>query len=257
MRFARGACAAVLALLLASCAPTRESLLLDTRQVSAQQVMQAVRSAATPVAAFAGGGSVSVESPQASGSVFFSIVMRKPDSLLIRLEGPFGIDVGFLFMSRSHVVLYNAMENWYMDEPTGSAGMRSVLPISLPFDQMMDAFTGTFHLPAAGSPVSYVIDDDRFLLKFRQDADTASYWVDPELRVVTRYRIARGDSTIVEASADRFTEEGGHLMPRGVTVTIPTSAQSVSVYYSSLDPDPSTVSFVRTIPQRAHRRALR
>jgi hypothetical protein len=257
MQFPRSAHVLPLALLLASCAPTRESLMLDTRQVPADRVIQAVRNGETPDALFSGAGSVSFESPDMNGSVFFSVVMRRPDSLLVRLEGPFGLDVGHLFADRNHFVLYNAMENWYMDEPTSSAGMRSALPIDLPFDQMIDAFAGTFHLPATGTPVSYSVDDDKFLLRYRQGTDTASYWVDPLLRVVTRYQIVRGDSTVVDATADRFTEEGGRVVPRSITMTLPASSRSVSVFYSSIDPNPSTVSFARTVPARARRRILR
>jgi hypothetical protein len=257
MAFRSVALVVLLALVFVSCGPTRESLLLDTHQVSADRVIQAVRTADHRGALFSGEGSVSFESSDMSGSAFFSIVMHRPDSLLIRLEGPFGLDVGFLFANRTHIVLYNAIENWYTDEPTGNVGMRKALPVDLPFDQMIDAFAGSFRLPISGSPFSYSIDDDKFLLKFRQGTEIASYWVDPSLHVVTRYQLVRGDSTLAEATADRFTEDGDCIVPRSITMTIPSSTQGISIFYSNLEAHPSEVSFARTIPLRAVRRTFR
>jgi hypothetical protein len=257
MRFTHAASLCTLAILVASCAPTREALVLDTQQVPVERLLQLVRSETPPPGPFTGSGSVAVESPDMNGSIFFSIAMQRPDSILLRLEGPFGIDVGFLFMNRRHFVLYNAMENWYMDEPMSSASMRAALPIDLPFDQMVDAFAGTFALPAIGTPASYTIDDGRFLVKFRQGSAVVSYWIDPELHRATRYQVVEGDSVIIEANADRFTDEGGRTGPRSITLTLPPSSRSVSVFYSSLDYDPSSVSFTRTIPARARRRTVR
>jgi hypothetical protein len=257
MAFRRSAPVVLLALLVLSCGPTRESLLLDTQQVSADRVIEAVRTADRRGPLFSGEGSVAFESSDMNGSVFFSLAMHRPDSLLIRLEGPFGIDVGFLFANRDHVVLYNAMENWYIDEPTGDAGIRKALPVDLPFDQMIDAFAGSFRLPATGYPFSYSIDDKKFLLKFRQGTDVASFWVDPSLRVVTRYQLMRGDSMLAEATADRFTEDGDCSIPRSISLTIPSSSQSISIFYSSVEAHPSEVSFARMIPLRAARRTFR
>jgi len=245
-----------LALVLAACAPTREAMLLDTQRVPADRLMATVKQAEPTINAFTGRGSLAFDAPEMSGSVFFSIAMRKSDSALVRFEGPFGMDVGFLFASRNRFVLYNAMENWYINESTGSAAIHSVLPFDLSFDQLIDAFTGTFRLPAGRQPARYVIDDDRFLLVFSHGSDSSSYWVDPALRAVTQYRIAHKDSTIVEASTDRWTDDDGRAMPRHITLTFPHSSRSVSVFYSSVKLNPEEASFAYSVPPRARRRML-
>lgn len=249
--------ALLLGLLLAACAPNREALLLDVHRVPPDRLIAEVEAGATRMSSFAGKGSVAFEAPELSGSVFFSIVVQHPDSALMRFEGPFGIDVGFLFASRNRFVLYNAMENWYVNEPAGSSGLQSVLPFAIPFDQLMDALSGTFRLPAGRLPARYAIDDGRFLLMFPNGMDTTSYWVDPALRAVTQYRIAHGDSTAVLATTDSWTVEAGRVMPRRITMAFPGSARSVSVFYSSVTVNPDNVSLSHTVPPRARRRMLR
>jgi outer membrane biogenesis lipoprotein LolB len=245
-----------LALVYAACAPTRESLLLDTQRIPPDRLMATVLEAETQIATFTGRGSLAFDAPELSGSVFFTIAIRKPDSVLVHFEGPFGMDVGFLFASRNRFVLYNAMENWYVNEPANSAGIRSVLPFDLSFDQLIDAFTGTFRLPAGRQPARYAIDDDRFLLVFPEGSDSSSYWIDPALRAVTQYRISHKDSTVVEASADRWTEDDGRAMPRHITMTFPHTSRAVSVFYSAVHLNPEVPSFAYSVPSRARRRML-
>jgi hypothetical protein len=206
---------------------------------------------------FTGKGSVAFEAPELSGSVFFSIAVQNPDSVLMRFEGPFGIDIGFLFASRNRFVLYNAMESWYVDEPPTSAGLRSVLPFAIPFEQLVDALSGTFRLPAGRLPVRYSVDDGRFLLTFPNGMDTTSYWVDPAVRAVTQYRISRGDSIAVLATTDSWTQNENRIMPRRITIAFPGSARSVSVFYSSVTVHPDKISLSYEIPSRVRRRVLR
>jgi len=246
-----------LALVFAACAPTREAMLLDTQQLPPDRLIAAVAAAETQIDSFTGRGSMAFDAPELSGSVFFTIAMRKSDSVLVRFEGPFGMDVGFLFASRDRFVLYNAMENWYVNESTGNAAIRSVLPFDLSFDQLIDAFTGTFRLPAGRQPARYAVDDDRYLLVYSHGSDSSSYWVDPALRAVTQYTIAHLDSTIVEASAERWTEDDGRAMPRHITLTFPHSSRSVSVFYSAVQVNPEVASLAYSVPSRARRRTLR
>ncbi len=245
-----------LALMLPACAPTREALLLDVQQLPADEVIAIVRAEETELSSFTGNGSVAFDSPEMSGSVFFTVAIRNRDSILVRFEGPFGLDAGFLFADRERFVLYNAMENWYTDGFTKSAGIRSVIPIDLSFDQLIDAFTGTFRLPSGRRPARYEIDDDRFLLVFPQGSDSVSYWIDPALRAVTRYCLAHGDSTLADVSTDRWEGDVGSAMPHHITMNFPLTSRGVSVFYSSVTVNPTVVSLSYSIPARARRHTL-
>jgi outer membrane biogenesis lipoprotein LolB len=256
MTFRVLALALLLSLLLAACGPTRETLELDTQKVPASRLIALVQHRGVPDITLTGDGSIAFDSPRMSGSAFFSVAPRRADSVRVSLEGPFGLDVGFLYADRSHLVFYNAMENWYIDEPAGSPAIQKALPFDLSFGQLIEAFTGTFRLPASGSPVRYTIDDDRFLMTFVQDSDTASYWIDPALSVVTRYRVSRDNAVLIEGTAERWTDEGGELLPQSIAITFPPASSSVSVVYTSMTVNPDMPSFSHAIPSKARRRLL-
>ncbi len=248
---ARNAIAAVLALVFASCAGERAALRLDTDAVPATRLVDIVNGHAGALRSMTGRGSLAFEGPELAGSAYFTMAMKKPDSLIVRLQGPFGIDVGFLFLSRNRFVVYNSMENRVVAGVPSAAAMRSVIPIDMTYDQIVNAFSGTFqvrHDPAG--LVRYGTEDGEFVLTYACGTDTCTYWVDPQTEVVTRY-VVRGESgeTILEATASRIEEQDGLVAPRRIQVRL--SDRQISIYYSSLELNAPNPSFAYSVPENA------
>ena len=244
---------AVVLISLASCAPKKMELLLDTDQVSPADLLAMVQSGGKKLHSISGRGSVSFESPEIAGSAFFSVSLKKPDSLLVKLEGPFGIGMGMLFMDREKYLLYNGMENRVIQGVPDGSTFRSVLPIDLTHTQLLEAFSGVFTVSGSAEEVlEYIIDDDRFRLLLPCGTDTCIYWIDPASLLVTRYvRKNSAGATIVDAVSDVILEQDNTFAPRRITVVFPEAQRRVSVFYKSLhinDPDPS---FAFSIPRDA------
>jgi hypothetical protein len=250
IRFVRAGLAGLLTCLLAACSPGTADLVLNTDQVPAAEVLRRVSENAAGITAIEGSGSVDFESPEMGGSVFFTLALRKPDSLLIKFEGPFGMDVGFLFLSKSRYLLYNGMENTVISGVPSDAGIRWGIPLDLTVDQILDAFTGSFRLPAQIPPSRYVVDKDRFLLTYTRATGTESFWVDPSTSLITRYE-KTGTSSGMSAETALPEEQGSRHMPRRITLNFTDSGRRLSVYYSSLTINPERLSFRYTIPRSA------
>ena len=104
-------CAALaVAILLSSCSPKHAEILLDTRAITPRGLLDRVRAQEEKLQSIVGKGSVSFESNELAGSASFELSLRKPDSLLVLLEGPFGVDLGTIFLSREKYVMFNSME---------------------------------------------------------------------------------------------------------------------------------------------------
>jgi hypothetical protein len=200
----------------------------------------------------AGSGSVSFESPERAGSAYFDLSLKKPDSLLMTFEGPFGIGAGFLFLCRQKFVMYSGLDNRVTSGVPGPAAMRSVIPVDLTFDQIMDAFTGGFVLPDA-PPVRYTVDDGKYLLVYQIDGRTHSFWIDPEYDLVVRYEVhaPRGD-LLLEVESSQMVRREDLCVPRHVTVDFPVEGRRLSIHYTSLDLNAGDLSFAYTVPAGAH-----
>ena len=169
----------------------------------------------------------------------------------MRFQGPFGIGAGFLFLSRQKFVMYSSLDNRVMSGVPGPEAIRSVIPIELTFDQIMNAFTGGFILPDA-PPLRYTVDDGKFLLVYRIGDRTHSYWIDPEYSLVVRYEVhGDGGNLLLEAESSQIVRRDDVCVPRHVTVDFPNGERHLSIHYTALDLNADDLSFAYTVPAGA------
>jgi hypothetical protein len=235
-----------------SCSPHTAAVMSDVSTTPAAVIAGRVRQQEAFLATMAGRGSVSFETPDRAGSAFFDLSLRKPDSLLMTFEGPFGIGGGFLFLSRGQFVMYSSFDNRVISGVPGPAAIRAVIPVDLTFDQIMDAFTGGFVLPDE-VPVRYTVEDGKFLLVYLIDGRTHSYWIDPEYDLVVRYEVhAPGGDLILDVETSQMVRRDNLCVPRHVTVNFPDQGKRLSIHYTTLDLNAVELSFAYTVPAGAH-----
>jgi len=254
MRWMRPRLAAFsIALLLSSCAPKRSEMLLDTKATDAATLISLVRQHQDKLRSVVGKGTVTFESPEMAGTAAFELALKKPDSLLVTFEGPFGIDLGTLFISHEKYLMYSSMENKVVTGTPNAAAIRSIIPFDLTLDQVVGAFSGSFPFPSdLQSLQTYSVDDDRFLLLFRCGSNACKYWVDSRTVLVTKYEMRdEHDALIMDAVSSSFAEDGAASAPKRIRIRFPSQERQLSVSYSSItlnDPDPS---FAYSIPSNA------
>lgn len=242
-----------LALLLVSCAPKRSEVLLDTRATNAAMLISLVQEHQNKLRSVVGKGTVTFESPEMAGTAAFELALKKPDSLLVTFEGPLGIDLGTLFISRQKYLMYSSMENKVITGTPNTAAIRSIIPFDLTLDQVVGAFSGSFPFPSDPQTLqAYSVDDDRFLLIFRCGSNTCKYWVDNRYVNVTKYEMRdQHDGLIMDAVSSSFADDGAASTPKRIRIRFPAQERQLSVSYSSIslnDPDPS---FAYSIPSNA------
>jgi hypothetical protein len=247
------------AFFLAACSPRQADVALTTAAVSPSSLLQRIVARGGRIQSLEGSGTVTFESPEMAGSVFFHISLKKPDSLLLKFDGPFGIDAGFFFLSREFFVMYNRFENTVTDGSPDEGSIRKVIPFSMSSDEILNAFAGSFAVPANGTaPFRFTVDEDRYYLEYRSSDNFRHYWINPENDLITKYSVM--DTTgrvLVEASGERTTEQDGITVPRLITVTFPGDRRRVSIFYSQIVLNPSALSFAYTVPSGARKTLLR
>ena len=240
-------------LLLSSCSPKPSELLLDTKAVTASTLISLVQERQNKLQSVVGKGTVTFESPEIAGSAAFELSLKRPDSLLVTFEGPFGIDLGTLFISREKYLLYNSMENRVITGIPTSAAIRSLIPFDLTMDQVIGAFSGSFPMPSDSQSLqTFSIEDEMFLLTFRCGKNLCRFWVDNRDVLVRKYEVRNEhDDLIMDATSSSFAEDGAVHAPKRIRIRFPGQDRQVSVSYSSItlnDPNPS---FAYTVPPNA------
>jgi hypothetical protein len=244
-----------LPLLLAACGTTREGVVLDTGRVPAGELIGSVRSESARVRTLAGSGTIIFDNPRLSGTAEFTLALHKPDSLLLRLEGPFGIDLGLLFMDGRGYVAYNSMENEVMTGASDSTALRALIPVPLSPSQIVDAFSGRYPIDPDARILDYGIDDDRFLLTALCGTDTCRYWIDPEALAVTLYRrTGRDGRVLLEGELTRMTSIDDIRLPRSIVLRAPTRRSTLRILFADLEVNGEAPDFSYTVPANARRR---
>jgi hypothetical protein len=243
----------LLALAAFSCAPRRSELEGLPRPLPAPILLDEVTKRNAAVQTLVGRGNLTFDSPETAGSAFFRASLKRPDSLLLQIQGPFGIDVGTLFLSRGRYVMYNAIENAVYTGDPSSAAIRSLLPFDLSTEELINALGGIFPSPGDTAGARIVeIDGDITHLVFDVPGGRFDYWVDTDRLAVTKLRRQNGaGESLLEMEAGDFKEYDGISLPRRLRLTFPGSQRVVSVYYMSLSPNGDPPSFAFTVPPGA------
>ncbi|MGA9115930.1 MAG: DUF4292 domain-containing protein [Bacteroidota bacterium] len=241
-----------LAFLLAACASAPPAVVLDTRATSAPLLLDMVRRETARLVSLSGTGSVSFDSPELSGGAAFRSSLRRPDSLLVRLEGPFGLDVGTLFLSSGRYLVYSSLENKVI---TGTPRTAEDLPLPfrLTYEEIVGVFAGLLPAPPTEADLSlYEVEEGMFRLATACGGGTCEYWVDPAAMLVAR--MVRKDAAgvpLMEAECGAFLRENGATAPRRIAVRFPGQGRSLTVRYSALALNTPDVSFSFSIPETA------
>jgi outer membrane lipoprotein-sorting protein len=243
----------ILSFFVLSCAPKRSEILLNTDATPPDVLLKMVEDRGAKISSLVGRGTVSFESPEIAGTAAFESNMKKPDSLLVTLEGPFGIDVGTFFLCKEKYLMYNSLENTVTTGNPNSSSIRSVIPFDLTYEQILNAFAGLFTIPYSEKELKhYAIDDDMFFLVYTCGAKTCTYWIDPKYLLITRFEQRdASDNLIVEAKAYAFTQQDDVAAARRIQIKFPQQSRQLSIAYRSIRLNVTDTDFQFTIPPNA------
>lgn len=241
------------AMMLYSCS-TAPRVTPDTDRVTPAQLVSNVQENHGKKSTLKARGSISIESRDFSNSGNFHMDLKHPDSLLVRLRGPFGISVGTVFLSQDDFVFYNSMSNEAVIGAARGDILRSFLQMDVDVDDIMNLFLGSsralFSEPRR--PDEFTVDGDQYLLVFRSRDSIRRYWIDPYYKVVSRVVHSNADDRpVLEERYDRFTEKNGMVMAQQIRVIQHQERASFSISYSRIDLNAEDLSFSYSIPSNA------
>jgi outer membrane lipoprotein-sorting protein len=243
----------VVVVLLGGCVSTKK-LIRRERTMALNDVLLEVGARNSKVHSLKGDGSITVESPEGSNTGSFDAYLKKPDSLRVELNGPFGIHIGTLTLSREQFLFYNRMENTaIVGKPDGTT-LRSMFRLKMKFDEVIHAFTGEFPSAAADDSLErFYVYDDQYVIKYHTQDGSKEYHIDGDTFIITSYRVYDNSGNISLAADATRIESGDDMpiaMPMLLRVIFPQEHRSVTIAYDGVQlNEPVGCSF--TLPRKA------
>jgi len=225
------------------------------KPVSPQQVREIVKANHELVRSLSGTGTISVETPEIAQSGSFELQLHKPDSVLVNVEGPFGLNVGSVLLTRSSFIFYNSIQNQVVSGPVTANNLRRIFKMDVTFDELMTLFTGgSFFREDDRDPESIGEEGNQVVLVYRSEYGQRRYVVDPASLLIARIQHldAKG-KLFLEERFDRFRAVGEVSLPRYIRLTQHTARRALSVSFSALEVNPGRAPLVLDVPANAER----
>lgn len=236
-----------------SCATRTVSI--GTKTVSPLQVHQTVRANQERMGSAVGGGTITIESPSVAQSGSFTLLLRKPDTLLVRLKGPFGIKLASALLTRKDFQFYNSLENRLFSGETNARNLARILRVNLDFADLLNLFTGgVFQEEDSGLPDESGVEDENFLFVYRVKNGTHKYLIDPQTLLIAKVQHVDVEGRLVfEQRFLNFQIVDGTVIPFNIRIIQPRERRMVSVVYSDVALNKQDLDFTFTYPRNAER----
>jgi len=198
-------------------------------------------------------GEISIDSPTISNTGSITVSIFKPDSVYTKLEGPFGIDVADLLITRNNFVYYNAQENRVIRGPSTPHNLGLIMRIKVSFDEIINAFSGKFTFnDESYKDVNITKADGIYIVTLNSDAEKKKYWIDSRNYYVTKIGTYDAkDNPKIEILYSNFYEKDGIHFPKNININRPKEKQNIWLNYFKEEFNNNKLTYKLKIPKSA------
>ncbi|MBK8552013.1 MAG: DUF4292 domain-containing protein [Ignavibacteria bacterium] len=179
-------------------------------------------------------GEISIDSPDISNSGSITVSINKPDSVFTKLEGPFGMDIADLLITRDNFIYYKPQDNTVIKGPSSSYYLGIIMKIKIEFDDIVNAFSGKFIFnDDQYEDVKISMEKGNYLISLKKGDEIRKFWINAEDYYVTKIvNSEMNGDTKIEILYENFYERDGIHFPKNITITRPKEKQNIWLTYS-------------------------
>jgi outer membrane lipoprotein-sorting protein len=229
----------------------------ELSKVPVKEIKQRINQNSKLIETLEASGNISFDSPEQSGSGWIEIKIKKPDTVYVKIEGPFGISIANALITRSDFVYYNVQENKVISGPSSDINIGAVLRIKVSFDELINGFTGGFNFPENEEDSSGADSENNlYVIQQNTQGSTQKYFVEPAKYTIKKYNSFNSkNETVVEVNYTNYTEESVTdkyvNFPTGIKIKNPSKSQTVYVDYINKEINKKDLTFKMKIPKSA------
>lgn len=200
-------------------------------------------------------GNISFDTPSMSNEGSLTLSIHQPDSVFVFIEGPFGIDIAKILLTRNDFIYQNIYDNYIIRGYTTRDNIRVLLKIDLEFDEIINAFTGSFNLTDSNTTEWKLKDSaDVYNLSFKNKLDNRDRLLiisksTFDVKKFIKKDLLQKPDLVIDYSD--YTPYNKVRIPEKITVSRPASKQFVYVTYEKIELNPGALKFKIVIPKSA------
>lgn len=178
-----------------------------------------------------GSARLSIESPQFSGHISIKTYWISPDTFFIQAEGPFGLDIGKMFIGESRFIIYNQFENRFLSGSIDDEFLGKFLQTDLYLKDLRQAILGR---PLSFSVPLTLADRNHGVFRKRAGAVDYRYVVDPATGLLESWERLQNDRVQISEEFKNYRQINNVYFPFLIQITLPAEQQRISIFYKDI-----------------------
>ncbi|MGH2575479.1 MAG: DUF4292 domain-containing protein [Ignavibacteria bacterium] len=245
-----------LLILIYSCTASKEEV-KELDKIPVKEIKEKVNKNSELIESLEASGSISIDSPELSNSGSIEVRIKKPDSVLIKIEGPFGIDIITALITRNNFIYYNAQENKAIMGPTNETNIGAILKLKVGFDELLNSFSASFNfIGEQEDSLDAKSENNNYIIQIISKNGMKKFLIEPKDFFINKYGVYDNNSiTKLEVFYSNYRVEsissGQINFPNQIKITKPDKEQTVWLYYESKTINKKNLSFKIKIPTSA------
>ncbi len=229
------------------------------RSRSSTEIISVINSRSDSIQTFSAYGSITVETPQMSQGAGLDLAVKKPDSVRIIVEGPFGITMVKALFTKTYFKAYNALNNT-LYEGNPEKGMRMIpMMSSFPAPLLIDALSGVRRFnDQSVEPDSFYTTENFYVFVFSNDIGHSMFSVDlHSLRIVKVKTFKDNGELLWEESYTYRKLDNGSYQQETARINVPEKSITVEINFDEITLNSPIDSMTISTPDDAERVTLR
>jgi len=219
--------------ILNGCAGTGKGPVLDADQMNAVELRDRVERNYLGLSTLQGSSRIQIQMPGLGTEATTQVKIILPDSLLLKVEAIFGIDVGSFTSNRKKFALYSPMQKVLYTGQQDSLDLSLFFQVNITYQELIEAFMGTPKIQL-GKTSQVKMDQNQYLLSSVTEEGVHRYWIHPEKFVVTEYKFFDLTGALQTVKLfSKFSRFGNSYLPKIVRIQKPAEQQIFSLFYDS------------------------
>ncbi len=225
------------------------------RTFTASEIIASVNAQADSIQTFSAYGSINIETPTMNQGAGFDLAVKKPDSVRIIVEGPFGITIVKALFTKERFIAYNALNNTVYDGDP-SKGIQS-LPMmsSFPPEVLIDAMSGVRRFNnISAEPDSFYITDKFYTVVVSGKQSSSKFKIDPVSMRISSVKTFNQNGELLWEEAYSYRQlENGQWRPSTAKISVPEKQISLEISLDEITINGPIESMRIMIPEDAQR----
>ena len=214
------------------CASSSTTKIPDLSTLTPTDIQKRVAVHLNHLESFQGRAKIIIELPGKGYNGSSSVYINLPDSIFVKTEAIFGIDIGALFVDQANFGAYAPRDNVFYYGEVETLRLSDFLQVELETEELYEVFTGLVQV-IVDSTSQLSFDDGKFVITTQAEKGILKYWIDPRKYVVTESQLlGEDDQVLFTKKFERFKKKNNLELPRIIRLTRPKARERITVYYT-------------------------